>query len=53
MTTEELYNLRNQWLWIWRKLHTSARMRYGIPGRDIDVGYCLDRYNLIDHYGEF
>jgi hypothetical protein len=47
------FNLRVNWTYLWRKLHclnamdqwTNWERHYE---RDVDAGYCLDRYNLED-----
>lgn len=32
--------------WIWRRLFCANKIRYNYPGRDLDTGYCLDRYSI-------
>lgn len=36
--------------WFWRRLHCVSEMRRTVPDRELDAGYCLDRYS-VEHGG--
>lgn len=39
-----------RWFYIWRRLHCMADIRGDVADRDLDSGYCIDRYSIEDHH---